>query len=131
MTIQERAEIASSYKAQGVCNCCQAVTRVFADKVDLSEEELMHLSSSFASGMGCMEATCGALIGAGLVSGLITKGQGGAKNGRELLTRFKAKCGATICKELKARNPETSRALCECPDCVKNAVLILGEVLGE
>ena len=131
MTIQERAETASSYKAQGVCNCCQAVTKVFADKVDLSEEELMQLSSGFAGGMGCMEATCGALIGAGMISGLLSKGQGAAKNSRELLAKFKEKCGATICKELKARNPETSRALCECPDCVKNAVLALGEVLGE
>lgn len=129
MTIEERAKTAADYKANGVCNCCQAVARVFSDKVKIGEESLMQLSSGFMGGMGCMEATCGALIGAGMICGLASEGKAGAKASRELLTLFKEKCGATICKDLKARNSETGKALCECPDCVKNAVLSLGEVL--
>ena len=60
MTIQERAEKAADFKSSGACNCCQAVARVFADTVDVSEEDLLKLSAGFAAGMGCMEATCGA-----------------------------------------------------------------------
>lgn len=37
--------------------------------------------------------------------------------------------GATICKDLKGI--ENGAPLCPCPECVRNAVLALGEVLGE
>jgi len=40
-----------------------------------------------------------------------------------------AECGATICKDLKGI--ENGAPLCPCPECVRNAVLALGEVLGE
>ena len=128
MTIEERAEKAANLKATGACNCCQAVVSVFADKVPLSEENLLAVSAGFAGGMGSMEATCGALIGAAMVGGLLTNGQGSVKVSRELLQKFGAKCGATICKDLKGR--DTGKVLCECPMCVKNAVLSLGEVLS-
>ena len=128
MNIQERAQMAAELKTNGKCNCCQAVTKVFADKLSLSEQELENLSAGFLAGMGCMEATCGALIGANIIAGLYTKGNFSAKSARELLSRFKEKCGATICKELKGL--ETKKVLCECPDCVKNAVLSLGEVIS-
>lgn len=46
---------------------------------------------------------------------------------RQLVAGFQEKCGATICKDLKGI--ETGRVLCSCPECVRNAVLTLGEVL--
>ena len=46
---------------------------------------------------------------------------------RQLAAGFQEKCGATICKDLKGI--ETGRVLCSCPECVRNAVLTLGEVL--
>ena len=52
-----------------------------------------------------------------------------AKNGSTMLQSFQEKCGATICKGLKG--VETGAPLCPCPECVRNAVLTLGEVLGE
>ena len=128
MTIAERAETAAGYKASGVCNCCQAVTRVFADTVSLSEDDLMKIAAGFAGGMGTMEATCGALVGASMIGGLLTNGQGSVKVSRGILQRFGKKCGATICKDLKGR--DTGVVLCECPQCVKNAVLALGEELS-
>jgi len=128
MTIEERAEKAANLKATGACNCCQAVVSVFADKLPLAEEQLLAVSAGFAAGMGSMEATCGALIGASMVGGLLTNGMGSVKVSRELLQKFGARCGATICKELKGR--DTGKVLCECPMCVKNAVLTLGEVLS-
>ena len=45
-----------------------------------------------------------------------------------LAGKFKEKSGATICGELKGVG--TGKVLCECDDCVRNAVLSLGEVLG-
>ncbi|MBQ1735083.1 MAG: C_GCAxxG_C_C family protein, partial [Lachnospiraceae bacterium] len=87
------------------------------------------LSAGFAAGMGCMESTCGALIGAVMVAGNITGGQGTPRFSRELVNNFREKCGATICKDLKG--VATGVELCPCPQCVKNAVLAVGEVLGE
>ena len=129
MTIKERADIAANLKATGQCNCCQAVTKVFADTVNVDEATLQKISAGFAAGMGCMEATCGALIGANMILGLRTNGEGTVRQSRELLSKFKEKCGAVVCKDLKG--VETGKVLCECADCVRNAVLALGEILGE
>ena len=126
MTIQERADAAANLKATGQCNCCQAVTKVLADLTDTDEETLQKMSAGFAAGMGCMEATCGALIGANMILSLRTKGQGTVRLGRELLAKFRQKCGAVTCKDLKGA--ESGKVLCECPDCVRNAVLALGEL---
>lgn len=79
--------------------------------------------------MGCMESTCGALIGAVMVAGILTDGKGTPRISKELVQNFERKCGATICKDLKGI--ETGKVLCSCPECVRNAVLSLGEVLGE
>ena len=74
MTIQERAEKAAEYKSTGVYNCSQAVTAVLADQTGLTGEQLKQITAGFCAGMGNLEATCGALIGAGIIAGLKTKG---------------------------------------------------------
>ena len=127
MTIKERADIAANLKATGQCNCCQAVTKVLADTTGLDEASLQKISAGFAAGMGCMEATCGALIGANMILGLRTEGNGTVRQSRELLSKFKENCGAVTCKDLKG--VETGKVLCECEDCVRNAVLSLGEII--
>ena len=127
MTIEERAAKAAELKATGACNCAQAVLTVFADQLPLDEDTLMKLGGGFAAGMGCMEATCGALIGAVDVAGLLSGGKGTPRTGRALLNEFQDMCGATICKELK--DVGTGKVLCPCPECVRNAVLALGKVL--
>ena len=129
MTIKERADIAANLKATGQCNCCQAVTKVFADAVNVDEATLQKMSAGFAAGMGCMEATCGALVGANMILGLRTNGEGTVRQSRELLANFREKCGAVTCKDLKGVG--TGKVLCECDNCVRNAVLALGEILGE
>lgn len=129
MTIKERADIAANLKATGQCNCCQAVTKVFADTVNVDEATLQKMSAGFAAGMGCMEATCGALVGANMILGLRTNGEGTVRQSRELLANFREKCGAVTCKDLKGVG--TEKVLCECDNCVRNAVKALGEILGE
>ena len=64
-----------------------------------------------------------------MVAGIVTDGKGTPRISKELLQNFQEKCGATICKDLKGI--ENGAPLCPCPECVCNAVLALGEVLGK
>lgn len=126
MTIEERAARAVELKAG--CNCAQAVALAFADVLPLDEATLMKLAAGYGAGMGCMEATCGALVGAVMAAGLLTDGQGTGRMARATLAGFQDRCGATICKDLKGI--ETGTVLCLCTECVRNAVLAAGEALG-
>ena len=127
MTLTERADKAVELKTMGGYNCAQAVTAVLADQTSLTDEQLKQVSAGFCVGMGNLEATCGALIGAVMVAGMITDGKGTPRYSKELVSKFNDKCGATICKDLKGIT--TGKVLCECPDCVRNAVISLGEVI--
>ena len=127
MTIEERAARAVELKAG--CNCAQAVVLSYADKLPLEEETLKKLAAGYGGGMGCMEGTCGALVGAVMVAGILTDGQGTGRYAREILLGFRERCGATICKDLKG--VETGKVLCPCTECVRNAVLAAGAALGE
>ena len=128
MNILERAEKAAELKKNGVCNCAQAVASVLADQTDLSEAELLKINSGFAVGMGNMEATCGALVGAVIMAGLSREGKGTVRLAKQMSVQFAKKTGATLCKDLKGR--DTKVVLCPCEDCVRNAVLIYGETVG-
>lgn len=128
MTIHERAEKAAMMKGSGRYNCAQAVSAVLADQTELSEEQLSHITAGFCAGMGTMEATCGALIGAGIVAGLSTGGSGTLPIAGQMLREFKTLCGAVTCKDLKSR--VNGRPLCPCEDCVRNAVLAYGKANG-
>ena len=127
MTIEERAARAVELKAG--CNCAQAVVLSYADKLSLEEETLKKLAAGYGGGMGCMEGTCGALVGAVMAAGMLTDGQGTGRYAREILLGFRERCGATICKDLKG--VETGKVLCPCTECVRNAVLAAGAALGE
>ena len=120
MEMNDRAEKAVAYKHKD-CNCAQAVLLAFADELERPEEGLRALGSGFGMGMGCMEATCGALCGASMVMGLCNKsGKPTAAIMRDILHEFQEKAGATICKDLKGI--ETGKMLCSCDDCVRHAV---------
>ena len=122
MTPEERGEKAASLKKSGAANCCQSVLLAFADTLPMDGAALCRIGAGFAVGMGTMEATCGALVAAGIVAGLRTATrQDAVRLARDVHERFRAKCGATICKDLKGR--DTGRVLCECPECCRNAVL--------
>ena len=110
MTTAERQDYAAKLKRE--MNCCQAVVRAFADTVSLDEATLTSLAAGFGSGMGTMEGSCGALVGAVMVAGLRTGGSG----------------TMAICRELKG--VDTGKPLCSCEDCVRNAVLAAAEALG-
>ncbi len=126
--MENRKEYAAGLKHAG-CNCCQSVLLAFAEEAGLPEEELRKLGAAFGVGMGCQDATCGALVGAGIVLGLLKyQGKPVLRDAAKLHGRFRELCGATLCHELKGR--ETGVVLCECDDCVRNAVAALEEMPG-
>ena len=88
MNIEERAAQAAAWKAAGQCNCAQAVLKAFEDKLPVDTDTLMKLGAGYAAGMGCMESTCGALIGAVMVAGVVTNGKGTPRISKELLQSF-------------------------------------------
>ena len=120
MTLDERMDYAAQRKKE--MNCCQAVLVAFADKLGKDEDDLLRLGSGFGAGMGTMEGTCGALVGAVMVSSLLSEKGGAMKNSRAIMPRFKELCGATVCRELKGVG--TGKVLCSCEDCVRNAVQV-------
>ncbi len=128
MTLEERAEKAAELKKSGQYNCAQAVTSVLADQTSLTEDQLLQVSAGFCAGMGNLEATCGALIGAGMIAGLKTEGKGTLKITRQIQEEFARRSGAIKCRELKTVTD--GKPLCACEDCVRNAVNIYGEILG-
>ena len=118
MTLEERMEFAAMRKKE--MNCCQAVLVAFADMLGKGEDELMRLGSGFGSGMVTMEGTCGALVGAIMVSSLLSAPGEVRSNSRAIMSQFKELSGATVCRDLKGI--DTGKVLCSCEDCVRNAV---------
>lgn len=108
-------------------NCAQAILCVFSEETGLSEEFLKRIGASFCVGMGCMEATCGALIAAEMLLGLKEYNDRPIlRNAREMYEEFTNKCGASSCKDLKGR--DTGIVICECDDCVRNAVELVEKI---
>ena len=71
--METRKHIAAEKKRCNSHNCAQAILHTYADIAGISEDEAMSIAGAFGGGMGNMEGTCGALVGAGLVLGLVNK----------------------------------------------------------
>lgn len=128
MDINERKEYAASLKLSGKCNCCQAVLVALKDECNLDEETLKNIGAGFCAGMGNMSATCGSLIGAGIMAGLKTEGEGTLKKSRLINEEFEKTCGALKCKDLKTIT--NGKPLCACDDCVRNAVVAYYKIMN-
>ncbi|MCR4765546.1 MAG: C-GCAxxG-C-C family protein [Bacteroidaceae bacterium] len=126
--METRKHIAAEKKRCGTHNCTQAVVHTYADIAGLDEATSMHVGNAFAVGMGNMEGTCGALIGAGIVLGCACKDKAKSmKKMRQIMEKFQARNEATQCKLLKGVG--TKKILRECPDCVADASEFLEEQL--
>ena len=109
-------------------NCCQAVLLAFEDLLPYDKESLLMLGSTFGSGNGGMMGTCGALVGAEMVLGVLSKQTRGMNpTSRKLFQAFEEKCGASRCIDLKG--VVTGHMLCSCEDCVRNAIELVDEIL--
>jgi C_GCAxxG_C_C family probable redox protein len=122
--METRKEIAAEKKRCGSHNCTQAVVCTYHDYTGMDEETLKNVGNVFAAGMGNMEGTCGALVGAGVVLGLATKDKAkSVKAMRQIMTQFLQRNGATQCKLLKGVG--TGKILRECPLCVADTAEFL------
>ena len=111
----------------GGCNCCQAVLCACAREAGLPSETSKRLGACFGLGMGGMEGTCGALVGAEMLLGLeASAGRSLLGGAKKLHQAFDRACGATLCKDLKGA--EAGYVLCPCDDCVRRAVDALERV---
>mgnify|MGYP002674496889 FL=1 len=126
--MESRKNLAASKKACGTHNCTQAVCCTYHDFTGLDEATIKNVGNCFAAGMGNMEGTCGALVGAGIVFGLAVGDKVKAMKGmREMMNRFQERNGATQCKLLKGVG--TGHVLRECELCVADASEFLEELL--
>lgn len=118
-------------------NCAQAVACAFADALNMDENVLFQMAEGFGAGMGGMEATCGAVSGAVMLSGIknssadVTKPVTKASTyqlSKEISKQFQEKNGTLVCRELKG--VETKKALRSCDGCIEDAAAIAEKVLG-
>lgn len=138
MDKQQIIEKAITLKKSGRYNCAQAVSCAFAGELGLNEESLYHTSNSFGVGMGGFQATCGAIIGAGIVIGLATGDRVKAmKLQSQLVNEFQARNGATACHKLKGIQLSPagevigrSTPLRDCSLCVADAAEFAAEILA-
>ena len=152
--METRKQIAAEKKRCNSHNCAQAILHTYADIAGISEDEAMNIAGAFGGGMGNMEGTCGALVGAGLVLGLVNKDKAAIereegkacfdspereqarlkakvksmKQMRQIMTKFQERKGATQCKLLKGVG--TKVVLRECPLCVAGAAEFLEEQIS-
>lgn len=127
--METRKMIAAEKKASGKYNCAQAVLCTYCDLTGIDEMTSCNLCNSFAAGMGNMEGTCGALVGAGIALGMITNDKARSMKGmREMMTKFQERNHAIQCKALKG--VETKQVLRECPMCVADACEFLESIIS-
>ena len=90
--MESRVEQAAERKMCGY-NCAQAVACTYCDLAGIDEEAVRNLTQGFAAGIGgSMEATCGAVIGAVNILGLINKNpQRTMQGSRKIINRFNRK----------------------------------------
>ncbi len=131
--MSERIKIADELHRKGY-SCSQSVAVACADLVDVPTETLFKATEGYGFGMGTMDGVCGALTGALLIAGLKNstgnldspKSKGATmKISKAMLTSFREKSGAIICRELKG--VDTGKMLCSCPDCIKHGVEVVEE----
>ena len=87
-------------------NCCQCVLAALEDLTGMDRETALRLGAAFGGGMGCMESTCGALLGAAIayssVAGSMTVGNPlnkfeVQKHSAAMLKEFQDTAGAVRC----------------------------------
>ena len=126
--METRKHLAAEKKRCNSHNCAQAVVCTYCYLVGLPEETAAHIAGAYGTGMGNMEGTCGALVGAGMILGLATKDRNLSRSRmKAIMTKFQERNGATQCRQLKGIG--TGKVLRDCPDCVADACEFLEEYL--
>ena len=126
---KSKVNAAVALKATGRYNCAQAVACTYCDEAGCAHDRMYDTTNAFGVGMGNMEGTCGALVGAGVVLGLkLADRTASMKAMRRIMTRFAERNGTTVSHELKGVQSGCPRRACH--DCVADAAEFLEEELG-
>jgi C_GCAxxG_C_C family probable redox protein len=130
-------------------NCAQSVFVVFAKEHGISEAQALKVAAGFGSGMGRLQATCGAVTGAYMAIGLkhgksigdegIEKREKTYELVRIFDKKFKEQFKTTSCRELlecdmmtdEGKKFYTDNKLGEkvCERCIQEAVKIVEKIL--
>ena len=113
--MSERGDKAKEYFQSGY-NCAQAVLMAFADKINLTKDQIINIAAPFGAGMGRMREVCGTVSGMFMAAGLILGHDADTPQGKnamyaitqELANEFKKQNGSIICRELLAGVSTTS-----------------------
>ncbi len=113
--MSERGDKAKEYFQSGY-NCAQAVLMAFADKINLTKDQIINIAAPFGAGMGRMREVCGTVSGMFMAAGLILGHNADTPQGKnemyavtqELANEFKKQNGSIICRELLAGVSTTS-----------------------
>lgn len=128
--MDSRTHLAAEKKRCNSHNCAQSVVCTYCDLVALDGKTALDIAGAYGTGMGNMEGTCGALVGAGMIVGLATKDRNLSRaRMKDIMEKFQQRNGATQCKLLKGIG--TGKPLRDCPDCVADASEFLEEYLSD
>ena len=112
--MESRKQLAAEKKRLNTHNCAQAVVCTYCDLCGLDEKTATDIAGAFGTGMGNLEGTCGALVGAGMVLGLLTKDRNLSRSRMKvIMEKFQQRNGAIQCKLLKGVG--TGKPLRDCP----------------
>lgn len=147
MECLEPAELASAHFAEGY-SCSQSLLLAYASWLGIEPGMAARIAAPFGSGMARMGWTCGAVTGALMVIGLRCGHEAaGDKETKErtyavargFISRFDARNGSLICRELLGYDVSTPEGLesaradglfgSRCPKLVRDAAEIVGGVL--
>lgn len=133
--METRIETAVEKRSKGY-NCAQAVACTYCDLVGMDEVTMFKLTEGLGIGLGGMEGTCGAIMGACVLAGMLNSTgnlenpdskAGTFKLSKEMTKLFLERNTTLICKELKG--VETGKVIRTCADCVRDAAEFAEKVL--
>lgn len=133
--MESRKQIAVNKWKSGL-NCCQAVLLTYSDYFDIDETILFKISEGFGSGVSGLRRTCGALLAAVMIAGLVNS-DGDIANpktkhqtyaiGQELINDFEKKYNTSMCNDLKGLN--TGKIILPCNLCIEEACNLIEKKL--
>lgn len=122
--MESRINEAVERKRSGKYNCAQAVACTYCDVAGVDADTMRNLVNAFGAGMGSSDGTCGALVGAGVVLGMVRRDRAAAmRDMKTMVTSFKAQNGSVTCRDLKGI--DSGAPLRHCNDCVADAATFL------
>lgn len=148
--MKSKGDLAKDFFLQGY-NCSQAVVLAFLDELNMKEEDIIKISSSFGGGMGRLREVCGTVSGMFIVAGALygyndpedfDSKKEHYERIQDLAEQFKKENGSIVCRELlgldrQKDEPTPERRTNEyykkrpCPEIVKCAADILERYVKE